>query len=88
MDLTQLRKEYIMCRNQAKSLQRGGAQNSHIRKEVRELSKAFHSAICKQKKVYWDNFLTEETNIFECSKIPALKCTDGPTIEGTRQQAT
>ncbi|KAI1839296.1 hypothetical protein JX266_014493, partial [Neoarthrinium moseri] len=91
MDLTKLRKTCSYWRNQARSRRRSGRTDPGVEHQAREAGKTYHTAIRKQKKTHWHQFLEEPANIWQAAryldpdehsafdKIPPLKRADGTT---------
>ncbi|KAI1839728.1 hypothetical protein JX266_014061 [Neoarthrinium moseri] len=99
MDLTKLRKTYTYWRNQARSRRRPGRTDPGVEHQARAAGKTYHTAIQKQKKTHWHEFLEENANIWQAAryldpdehsafdKIPPLKRADGTTTGSIQEQA-
>jgi ribonuclease HI len=98
MDLTKLRKIHTYNRNQARSHRRAGRPDPVLEKSAKESAKEYHDAIRKQKRAHWQDFLAEDTNIWEVAKylksgqsafdrIPPLNRTDGTITASIKEQA-
>jgi hypothetical protein len=97
--LTLLRKTYTTLRNRARSRRRGGTACRQYEKGAREATRTYHITLRRQKKAYWEDFLTEDTNIWSAarfmkpekqsafSRVPSLRRTDGSYIESREEQA-
>uniref|UniRef100_A0A093ULR6 Retrovirus-related Pol polyprotein from type-1 retrotransposable element R1 n=1 Tax=Talaromyces marneffei PM1 TaxID=1077442 RepID=A0A093ULR6_TALMA len=98
-DLTQLRRIYTYQRNQARSQRRAGRAIPELEQRAKEAAKEYHDAIRRQKKAHWEDFLADDTNIWQASrylkpsgclfsdKIPPLSKPDGSTTKDNVEQA-
>ena len=98
-DLTQLRCIYTYWRNQARSQRRAGRAVPELEQRAREAAKEYHDAIRKQKKAHWEDFLADDTNIWQATKylkpggssfsdkIPPLLKPDGFSTKDKMEQA-
>ena len=98
-DLTQLRRTYTYWRNQSRRLRRGGYTDVRMEEHAREAAKEYHDRIRQQKKQHWEEFLEENTNIWQVAKyltphsdssfvkIPPLRKGDGTRTKDKSEQA-
>jgi hypothetical protein len=98
-DLTKLRQVYTYWRNRARAHRRGGDALPELEQQARAAAKEYHDAIRKQQRLQWDEFLTEDTNIWKASRylkpddgsgwsrIPPLQKADGSTTTNNSEQA-
>ncbi|RBQ84877.1 hypothetical protein VDGD_04845 [Verticillium dahliae] len=97
-ELTQLRRIYTYWRNRARSARRGGQAQPELERLAKEASKQYHDDIRRRKKAHWDDFLADNTNIWNAAKyldtegggsldkVPQLARADGTrTTNGTEQ---
>jgi hypothetical protein len=96
-DLTKLRQVYAYWRNRARAQRRGGEALPELERQARAAAKEYHDAIRKQQRLHWDEFLTEDTNIWKAirylkpkdgsgwSKIPPLQKADGSMTTNTSE---
>lgn len=68
IDLTQLRRTNTYWRNQARALRRRGCADSGIEERASRAAKEYHDRIRQRKKQYWEEFLEENTNIWQAAK--------------------
>jgi hypothetical protein len=98
-DLTKLRQVYTYWRNRARAQRRGGDALPELERQARAAVKEYHDAIRKQQRLHWDEFLTEDTNIWKAtrylkpddgsgwSKITPLQKADGSITTNNSEQA-
>jgi hypothetical protein len=98
-DLTHLRRIYTYWRNRARGLRRRGATIAFLEKQAAAAAKEYHDEIRKQKKTHWEEFLEEDTNIWQASrylsqgsnpafdKIPPLIRENGTITQSEAQQS-
>ncbi|KAM4058185.1 endonuclease-reverse transcriptase domain-containing protein [Hirsutella rhossiliensis] len=98
-DLTQLRRTHTFWRNQARTQRRGGQPRPDLERRAKEAAKEFHDAIRHQRKAHWDDFLSDDANIWKATKylkagksttgdkVPPLRKGDGSTTEDKADQA-
>ena len=98
-DLTQLRRTYTYWRNRARSRRRVGRAVPELEQRAREAAKEYHGTIRKQKKAHWEDFLADDTNIWQVTKylkpgsssfsdkIPPLAKSDGSSTKDKMEQA-
>ncbi len=66
-DLTALRSEYTQQRNQASRARRHGFNTAHLEISARTAKRRYYTALRKQKKRHWKEFLDESANIWQAS---------------------
>ncbi|KAF4547145.1 Hypothetical protein D9617_57g029030 [Elsinoe fawcettii] len=81
-DLTELRHVYTYWRNRERAQRRGGEALPELERQSRAAAKEYHDAIRKQQKLRWDEFLSEDTNIWKATRY--LKLDDGSDYEQVR----
>ncbi|KJZ68284.1 hypothetical protein HIM_12324 [Hirsutella minnesotensis 3608] len=98
-DLTQFRRTHTFWRNQARTHRRAGQPRPDLERRAKEAAKEFHDAIRYQRKAHWDDFLSEDANIWKATKylkagksttgdkVPPLGKGDGSTTEDKADQA-
>ena len=77
-DLSNLRCTYTHWRNQARASRRLGAVSCNLEQRARDAAKEYHDAIRRQKKAHWDEFLGENTNIWQAARF--LSPSNSPSI--------
>ncbi|KJZ68272.1 hypothetical protein HIM_12337 [Hirsutella minnesotensis 3608] len=98
-DLTQLRRTHTFWRNQARTQRRAGQPRPELERQAKEAAKEFHDAIRYQRKAHWDDFLSDDANIWKATKylkagktttgdkVPPLRKGDGSMTEDKADQA-
>ncbi|KJZ70299.1 hypothetical protein HIM_10306 [Hirsutella minnesotensis 3608] len=93
-DLTRLRQMYTYWRNQARAQRRAGQSRPDLEQRAKDAAKEYHDNLRKQKKSHWDDFVTDENNIWKVAKylkpgadmfvdrVPSLRRADGSITKG------
>ncbi|KAM4061873.1 endonuclease-reverse transcriptase domain-containing protein [Hirsutella rhossiliensis] len=93
-DLTRLRQTYTYWRNQARAQRRAGQPQPDLEQRAKDAAKEYHDNVRKQKKSHWDDFVTDENNIWKVvkylkpgvnvfdDKVPPLRRADGSITKG------
>ena len=99
-ELTQLRRVHTHWRNQARTQRRAGRVILELERQAKDAAKEYHDAIRRQKKAHWEDFLSDDANIWRAAKylnpagsttfdkIPPLARSDGTITNNTTEQAT
>ncbi|KAM4058408.1 endonuclease-reverse transcriptase domain-containing protein [Hirsutella rhossiliensis] len=78
---------------------RAGQSRPDLEQRAKEAAKEYHDNLRRQKKAHWDDFVTDESNIWKAvkyvksgtemtdDKVPPLKRADGSITEGKGEQA-
>ena len=97
-DLTQLRRTHTFWRNQARMQRRAGQARPDLERRAKEAAKEFHDAIRYERKAHWDDFLSDDVNIWKATKylkagrsttgdkVPPLRKGDGSTTKDKADQ--
>ncbi|XP_044715323.1 endonuclease-reverse transcriptase domain-containing protein [Hirsutella rhossiliensis] len=97
-DLTRLRQTYTYWRNQARAQRRAGQPQPDLEQRAKDAAKEYHDNVRKQKKSHWDDFVTDENNIWKVvkylkpgvnvfdDKVPPLRRADGSITKGKGEQ--
>jgi hypothetical protein len=97
-DLTRLRQTYTYWRNQARAQRRAGQPQQDLEQRAKDAAKEYHDNVRKQKKSHWDDFVTDENNIWKVvkylkpgvdmfdDKVPPLRRDDGSITKGKGEQ--
>jgi len=62
-DLTKLRQFYTYWRSRARAQRRGGEALPALEQQARAAANEYHDVIDKQRRLHWDEFLAEDTDI-------------------------
>ncbi|KJZ68823.1 hypothetical protein HIM_11783 [Hirsutella minnesotensis 3608] len=97
-DLTRLRQTYTYWRNQARAQRRAGQAQPNLEQRAKDAAKEYHDNVRKQKKSHWDDFVTDENNIWKVvkylkpgvnmfdDKVPPLRRADGSITKGKAEK--
>jgi hypothetical protein len=94
-----MRSVYTYWRNRARAARRAGSLSQTLEETAKAAAKQYHSSIREQKKNHCDEFLAEQSNIWNAAKylksqsgaafdkIPQLTKPDGSQTSSTNEQA-
>ncbi|KJZ69188.1 hypothetical protein HIM_11421 [Hirsutella minnesotensis 3608] len=85
-DLTRLRQTYTYWRNQARAQRRASQPQPDLEQRAKDAAKEYHDNVRKQKKSHWDDFVTDENNIWKVVKY--LKPGIATTLRGRPKNTT
>src|SRR5437763_17131409 len=63
-----MRRDYTYHRNRARTAKRAGEQRPDLASKALSMKKKYHKAIRKQKRMHWQDFLDEASNIWQAAR--------------------